>query len=139
MLALLNQHKNRSPHFFFLLVLCLVLTCSDNPFDVTWKFVTIETNIPIVSIYILLEKISSFAQMRTAIYDQENLHFVFGMEKARFKKVSRLWRCHWNQKKLGNPLVSSWVLISVYNSSRWFLCGLHNLHKMPKAKTVQWV
>ena len=60
----------------------LVLPSSVNPFDMTWKFVTIETNIPIVSIYILLEKISTFQPIRTAMYGQENLHFLLGMEKA---------------------------------------------------------
>lgn len=111
MLALLNQHKNRSPHF--LLVVCLVLPSSVNPFDMTWKVVTIETNIPIVSIYILLEKISTFQRIRTAIYGQEHLHFLFGMEKGRFNKVAHLWYCHWIQKKLGNLLFSSWVAILV--------------------------
>lgn len=123
---------------FFLLVVCLVLPSSINPFDMTWKFVTIETNIPIVSIYMLFEKISTFQWMRTAIFSQKNLHFLFGMEKASFNKVSHLWYCHWYQK-LGNLLCSYWVLISVCNFSTWFLRGLSNLHKMSKVKTFQWV
>ena len=117
----------------------LVLPSSVNPFDMTWKFDTIETNIPIVSIYILLEKISTFQPIRTAMYGQENLHFLLGMEKAALINFHIFDIAIGTKKKMDNLLFSSWVLISVCNFSTWFLRGLHNLHKMPKAKTFQWV
>lgn len=95
----------------FLLVLCLVLLCSVNPFDVAWKFVTIETNIPIVSIYIILEENINFQTNAHCNLQSGEFAFCFWNWKKPGLIKFHIFDVAIGTKKMGNLLVSSHVVI----------------------------